>query len=121
LVLVLCVVHPHDQNPSISCPLTGCNQSPPFWLSFVVANGISRDCQGVLWWGKDSKAKRVCLVVQEEGEGEAFNNQTVDELPPTVPSFDPTCYSEDGNSFTYDSTSNLVYDSPNIFDPPPQP
>nr|GEU30108.1 hypothetical protein [Tanacetum cinerariifolium] len=42
-----------------------------------------------------------------------FNNQTVDELSLTVPSFDPTCYSEDGNSFTYDSTSNLVHDSPN--------
>nr|GEU94490.1 hypothetical protein [Tanacetum cinerariifolium] len=51
---------------------------------------------------------------------EPFNNQTVKELPPTVPSFDSTCYSEDGNSFTYDSTSNLVHDSPNIFDPPPQ-
>nr|GEX88068.1 hypothetical protein [Tanacetum cinerariifolium] len=51
---------------------------------------------------------------------EPFNNQTVKELPPTVPSFDSTCYSEDGNSFTYDFTSNLVHDSPNIFDPPPQ-
>nr|GEZ39035.1 hypothetical protein [Tanacetum cinerariifolium] len=44
---------------------------------------------------------------------EPFNNQTVDELPQNLPSFDPTCYSEDGNSFTYDSTSNLVHDSPN--------
>nr|GEY77155.1 hypothetical protein [Tanacetum cinerariifolium] len=52
---------------------------------------------------------------------EPFNNQTVDELPQTVPSFDPICYSEDGNSFTYDSTSNLVHDSPKVFDPPPQP
>nr|GEV96664.1 hypothetical protein [Tanacetum cinerariifolium] len=26
-----------------------------------------------------------------------------------------------GNSFTYDSTSNLVHDSPNVFDPPSQP
>nr|GEU79906.1 hypothetical protein [Tanacetum cinerariifolium] len=52
---------------------------------------------------------------------EPFNNQTVDELPQTLPSFDPTCYSEDGNSFTYDSTSNLVHDSLNVFDPPPQP
>nr|GEX77738.1 hypothetical protein [Tanacetum cinerariifolium] len=50
-----------------------------------------------------------------------FNNQTINELPPTVPSFDSTCYSEDVNSFTYDSTSNLVHDSPNVFDPPPQP
>nr|GFA59658.1 hypothetical protein [Tanacetum cinerariifolium] len=52
---------------------------------------------------------------------EPFNNQTVDELPQTLPSFDPTCYSEDENSFTYDSKSNLVHDSPNVFDPPPQP
>nr|GEX25518.1 hypothetical protein [Tanacetum cinerariifolium] len=49
------------------------------------------------------------------------NNQTIDELPQTVPSFDQTCYSEDGNSFTYDSISNLVDDSPNVFNPPPQP
>nr|GEY86004.1 hypothetical protein [Tanacetum cinerariifolium] len=35
--------------------------------------------------------------------------------------FDPTCYSEDGDSFTYDSTSNLVHDSPNVFNPPLQP
>nr|GFB19010.1 hypothetical protein [Tanacetum cinerariifolium] len=52
---------------------------------------------------------------------EPFNNQTIDEFPKTLPSFDPTCYSEDGNSFTYDSTSNLVYDSPNDFNPPLQP
>nr|GEY05725.1 hypothetical protein [Tanacetum cinerariifolium] len=52
---------------------------------------------------------------------EPFNNQTVDELPQTLPSLDPTCYSKDGNSFTYDSKSNLVHDSPNVFDPPPQP
>nr|GEU87716.1 hypothetical protein [Tanacetum cinerariifolium] len=39
----------------------------------------------------------------------------------TVPSFDPTGYSEDGNSFTYDLTSNLVHESPNVFDPPLQP
>nr|GEX07888.1 hypothetical protein [Tanacetum cinerariifolium] len=49
------------------------------------------------------------------------NNQTIDELPQTLPSFDPTCYSKDGNSFTYDSTSNLVHDSPNDFNPPLQP
>nr|GEU81059.1 hypothetical protein [Tanacetum cinerariifolium] len=51
---------------------------------------------------------------------EPFNNQTIKELPPTVPSFDQLCYSEDENSFTYDSTSNLVHDSPNFFDPPAQ-
>nr|GEU43253.1 hypothetical protein [Tanacetum cinerariifolium] len=50
---------------------------------------------------------------------EPCHNQTVDELPQTLPSFDPTCYSEDGNSFTYDSRSNLVDDSPNVFNPQP--
>nr|GEV48910.1 hypothetical protein [Tanacetum cinerariifolium] len=52
---------------------------------------------------------------------ESCNNQTVDELPQTLPSFDPTCYSRDENSFTYDSKYNIVDESPNIFNPPPQP
>nr|GEX65149.1 hypothetical protein [Tanacetum cinerariifolium] len=51
---------------------------------------------------------------------EPCHNQNVDELPQTVPSFDPTCYSEDGISFTYYSTYNLVHDSPNVFNPPLQ-
>nr|GEU78841.1 hypothetical protein [Tanacetum cinerariifolium] len=51
---------------------------------------------------------------------EPYNNQTIDELPQTVPSFDPTYYSEDGNLFTYGCKSNLVDDSSNIFNPPPQ-
>nr|GEV58994.1 hypothetical protein [Tanacetum cinerariifolium] len=42
---------------------------------------------------------------------EPFNHQTVDELPQTLPY---------GNSFTYDSTSNLVHESPNDFNPPLQ-
>nr|GEX24761.1 hypothetical protein [Tanacetum cinerariifolium] len=52
---------------------------------------------------------------------EPCHNQNVDELPQTLPSFDPTCYFEDGNSFTFDSKSNLVDDSPNVFNPPLQP
>nr|GEX05179.1 hypothetical protein [Tanacetum cinerariifolium] len=52
---------------------------------------------------------------------EPYKNQTIDELPQTMPSFDPTCFSEDGNLFTYDSLSNIVHDFPNVFDPPPQP
>ncbi|GKC58780.1 hypothetical protein Tco_1086378, partial [Tanacetum coccineum] len=50
-----------------------------------------------------------------------MHNQTVDELPQTLPSFDPICYSGDGSLFTYDSTPNFVDDSPNVFNPPPQP
>nr|GEV78547.1 hypothetical protein [Tanacetum cinerariifolium] len=45
-------------------------------------------------------------------------NQNVDEFPQTLPSFHPTCYSGDENSFTYDSNLNFVGDSPNQ---PPQP
>ncbi|GKD49634.1 hypothetical protein Tco_1278610 [Tanacetum coccineum] len=52
---------------------------------------------------------------------ESCNNQTIDELPQALPSFDSTCYSGDGNSFTYDSTPNFVNDSPNIFNLPLQP
>nr|GEV66984.1 hypothetical protein [Tanacetum cinerariifolium] len=37
---------------------------------------------------------------------EPFNNQTIKELPPTVQSFDPK--------------SDLVHNSPNVFNPPPQ-
>nr|GEW13295.1 zinc knuckle CX2CX4HX4C [Tanacetum cinerariifolium] len=49
---------------------------------------------------------------------EPCNNQTIDELLQTLPSFDPACYSRDGNSFTYDSKSNIVDDSPNVLNPP---
>nr|GEW68554.1 hypothetical protein [Tanacetum cinerariifolium]GEW82550.1 hypothetical protein [Tanacetum cinerariifolium] len=52
---------------------------------------------------------------------ESFNNQTVDELPQTWPSFDPTWYSGDGSPFTCDSTPIIVDYSPNVFNPPPQP
>ncbi|GJR43166.1 hypothetical protein Tco_1311269 [Tanacetum coccineum] len=41
---------------------------------------------------------------------EPCNNQTVDELPQTLLSFDLTCYSGDGTSFTYDSTPNFFDD-----------
>ncbi|GKD34829.1 hypothetical protein Tco_1250338 [Tanacetum coccineum] len=52
---------------------------------------------------------------------EPCNNQTVNELPQTLPSVHPTSYSGDENSFTYDSKPSFVDDSPNVFNPPPQP
>nr|GFA27524.1 hypothetical protein [Tanacetum cinerariifolium] len=52
---------------------------------------------------------------------EPCNNQTIDELPQTLPSFDLTCYSGDESLFTCDSTPNIVDDSPNVFSPPLQP
>ncbi|GJV45726.1 hypothetical protein Tco_1430262 [Tanacetum coccineum] len=45
-------------------------------------------------------------------------NQTINELPQTLPSVHPTCNSGDENSFTYDSKPNSVDDSPNVFNPP---
>nr|GEU42234.1 hypothetical protein [Tanacetum cinerariifolium] len=41
-------------------------------------------------------------------------NQNVDEFPQTLPSFHPTCYSGDENSFTYDCNLNFVDDAPNL-------
>nr|GEU84446.1 hypothetical protein [Tanacetum cinerariifolium] len=52
---------------------------------------------------------------------EPCKNQTIDELPQTLPSFDPTCYSGDESLFTCDSSPNIVDYSPNVFNPPPQP
>ncbi|GJX35062.1 hypothetical protein Tco_0246619 [Tanacetum coccineum] len=52
---------------------------------------------------------------------EPSNNQTVNEFPRTLPSVQPTSCTRDENSFTYDSKPNFVNDSPNIFNPPPQP
>nr|GEZ87975.1 hypothetical protein [Tanacetum cinerariifolium] len=52
---------------------------------------------------------------------EPCHNQNVDEFPQTLPSFHPTCYSGDENSFACDSTPNFVDDSPNVFNPPSQP
>nr|GEZ84625.1 hypothetical protein [Tanacetum cinerariifolium] len=49
---------------------------------------------------------------------EPCHDQNVEEFPQTLPSFHPTCYSRDEN---YDSTPNLVNDSPNVFNPPSQP
>nr|GEX63688.1 hypothetical protein [Tanacetum cinerariifolium] len=73
-------------------------------------------CQGCAHYGYNCPPK-----VPVVPDLEPFNNQTVDELPQTLPSFDQTCYSKDGDSFTYDSTSNLVHDSPNVFSLPLQP
>ncbi|GJT40935.1 hypothetical protein Tco_0940800 [Tanacetum coccineum] len=48
-------------------------------------------------------------------------NQTIDELPQTLPKFDHECYLEKENSLPYVSKPNFVDDSPNVFNPPPHP
>nr|GEY03840.1 hypothetical protein [Tanacetum cinerariifolium] len=52
---------------------------------------------------------------------EPCHNQNVEEFLQTLPSFHPTCYSRDGNSFAYVSTLDFVNDSSNVFNPPSQP
>nr|GFB14754.1 hypothetical protein [Tanacetum cinerariifolium] len=49
------------------------------------------------------------------------NNQTIDELPQALPNFHPTFHSEAESPFTLDSTPTYVDESPNVFNPPPQP
>nr|GFA71737.1 hypothetical protein [Tanacetum cinerariifolium] len=49
------------------------------------------------------------------------NNQTIDELQQTLQIFHPTFQSEAESPFTLDSTPTYVDESPNIFNPPPQP
>nr|GEV17559.1 hypothetical protein [Tanacetum cinerariifolium] len=49
-------------------------------------------------------------------------NQTMnDELPQTLPGFDPTCYFDKENSVPCVSKPNFVDESSNSFNPPPQP
>nr|GEX39348.1 hypothetical protein [Tanacetum cinerariifolium] len=52
---------------------------------------------------------------------EPCNNQTIDELPQTLPIFHLTFHSEAESAFTLDSTPTYVNESPNVFNPPPQP
>nr|GEW86132.1 hypothetical protein [Tanacetum cinerariifolium] len=48
------------------------------------------------------------------------NNQTIDELPQTLPIFHPTFQFEAESPFTLDSTPTYVDESPNVFNTPPQ-
>nr|GEY61922.1 hypothetical protein [Tanacetum cinerariifolium] len=52
---------------------------------------------------------------------EPCNNQTIDELPQALSIFHPTFQSEAESPFTLDSTPSYVDESPNIFNPHPQP
>ncbi|GJT67233.1 hypothetical protein Tco_1018713 [Tanacetum coccineum] len=69
------------------------------------------------------------FVNQEPFVMESFVNESSDYTKPepwnlvgkTLLSVHPTSCSGDENSFTYDSKPNFVDDSPNIFNPPPQP
>nr|GEW51678.1 hypothetical protein [Tanacetum cinerariifolium] len=72
--------------------------------------------------GKDAHIGYNCpSTVPVSSNPEPCNNQTIDELPQTLPSFHPTFHSEAESPFTLDSTPTYVDESPNVFNPPPQP
>nr|GEV22154.1 hypothetical protein [Tanacetum cinerariifolium] len=52
---------------------------------------------------------------------EPCDNQTIDEVPQVLPMFHLTFRSEAESPFTLDSTPTYVDESPNVFNPPPQP
>nr|GEU89696.1 hypothetical protein [Tanacetum cinerariifolium] len=60
---------------------------------------------------------KVLIISNLEPCNQTMNN----EHPQTLPSFDPTCYSKKENSLPCVSKPNFVDESPNIFNPPPQP
>nr|GEV59572.1 ribonuclease H-like domain-containing protein [Tanacetum cinerariifolium] len=72
--------------------------------------------------GKDAHIVYNCpskvLVISNP---EPCNNQTIDELPQTLPIFHSTFQSEAESPFTLDPTPTYVDESPNVFNPPPQP
>nr|GEV60230.1 hypothetical protein [Tanacetum cinerariifolium] len=72
--------------------------------------------------GKDAHIGYNCpskvLVISNP---EPCNNQTIDELRQTLPIFHPTFQSKAESPFTLDSTPTYVDESPNVFNPPPQP
>nr|GEX36385.1 hypothetical protein [Tanacetum cinerariifolium] len=72
--------------------------------------------------GKDTHIGYNCSpTVSVSSNPEPCNNQTIDELPQTFPSFHPTFHSEAEGPFNCDSTPTYVDESSNVFNPPPQP
>nr|GEY04078.1 hypothetical protein [Tanacetum cinerariifolium] len=92
-----------SQSSSIRTPVKKSSQSPP---------QINHQC----CYGCGDP-----LDVSVVSNPEPCHNQSVGELPQTLTSFHPICYSGDKNSFALDSTPNFANDSPNVFHSPPQP
>nr|GFA28514.1 hypothetical protein [Tanacetum cinerariifolium] len=61
--------------------------------------------------------QKVLIISNPEPCNQAMNNEPLQ----TLPSFDPMCYFEKKNSFPCVSKPNFVDESPNVFNPPPQP
>nr|GFC19464.1 hypothetical protein [Tanacetum cinerariifolium] len=72
--------------------------------------------------GKDAHIGYNCpSTVPVISNPEPCNNQTINELPQTLPIFHLTFHSEAESPFTLDFTPTYVDESLNVFNPPPQP
>nr|GEX39357.1 hypothetical protein [Tanacetum cinerariifolium] len=68
------------------------------------------------------KALILVIIVHQKFQLSLTQNLAkIKPFPQTLPSFHPTCYSGDESPFTCNSNPNIVDDSPNVFNPPPQP
>nr|GFB09348.1 hypothetical protein [Tanacetum cinerariifolium] len=113
-----------NDSPSIS---ETSSQSPPNINHCCYECGDPLD--GIFWkrctckfYGKDAHIGYNCpSKVSVISNLEPCNNQTIDELPQTLPMFHPTFQSEAESPYTLDSTPTYVNESPNVFTPPPQP
>nr|GEV46408.1 hypothetical protein [Tanacetum cinerariifolium] len=125
----LCYICGHNQNslndsPSISEPSS---QSPPNINHCCYECGDPLDgifCKRCtcMSCGKDAHiGYNFPSNVRVISNPEPCNNQTIDELPQPLPFFHPTFHYEAESSFTLDSTPTYVNESPNVFNPPPQP
>nr|GEV64579.1 hypothetical protein [Tanacetum cinerariifolium] len=125
----LCYICGHNQNSlndSSSISETS-SQSPPNINHCCYECGDSLDgifCKRCPYksCGKDAHIGYNCpSKVPVISNPEPCNNQTIDELPQTLPIFHPTFHSEAESPFTLDSIPTYVDESPNVFKPPPQP
>nr|GEY83898.1 hypothetical protein [Tanacetum cinerariifolium] len=125
----LCYICGHNQNslndsPSIS---ETSSQSPPNINHYCYKCGDLLDdifCKRCtcMSCGKDAYIGYNCpSKVPVNSNPEPCNNQTIDELPQTLPIFHLTFHSESESPFTLDSTPTYVDEFPNVFNPPPQP
>nr|GEZ80843.1 hypothetical protein [Tanacetum cinerariifolium]GFA09578.1 hypothetical protein [Tanacetum cinerariifolium] len=125
----LCYICGHNQNslndsPSIS---ETSSQSPPNINHCCYECGDPLDgifckrctckfCEKDAHIGYNCPSKVLVISIPE-----LCNNQTIDELPQALPIFHPTFHSKAESPFTLDLTPTYVDESPNVFNPPPQP
>nr|GEX92489.1 hypothetical protein [Tanacetum cinerariifolium] len=125
----LCYICGHNQNSLNDSPsiFETSSQSPPNINHCCYECGDPLDgifckrctCKSC---GKDAHIGYNCpskvLVISNP---EPCDNQTIDEFSQTLPIFHPTFHSEAESPFTLYSTPTYVDESPNVFNPPPQP